>query len=178
MPSSSQECHLPPKSVIFLPAALLCCNAFGYPAQNSEGNDILGVSANDRVSSYTDLMREDRISRQNPLRHPTRSLDWPAWAAMAAAAARAHRGLCGNLQRQSQAWPHLHLLHEEGGRQHRGGRQRHPGVAGGQKTHRNTGLGPLKKKHCTNDTFCEAEWPFLPIKTRGFFPLNPNFYCV
>ena len=87
MPSSSQECHLPPKSVIFLPAALLCCNAFGYPAQNSEGNDILGVSANDRVSSYTDLMREDRISRQNPLRHPTRSLDWPAWAAMAAAAA-------------------------------------------------------------------------------------------
>ena len=60
---------------------------FSIVAQNSEGNDILGVSANDRVSSYTDLMREDRISRQNPLRHPTRSLDWPAWAAMAAAAA-------------------------------------------------------------------------------------------
>ena len=51
-------------------------------ARNSDGKETLGVAANDRVTSYSELMREDRTSRRKPLQPPTGGLDWPAWLAI------------------------------------------------------------------------------------------------
>ena len=60
--------------------------AFSLVAQNSNGVETLGISANDRITTYSELMKKDRLSRRNILHHSVEGIGWPALLAMAVSA--------------------------------------------------------------------------------------------
>ena len=52
-------------------------------AQNTDGRATLGVTANDRITSYSDLEQRNRLSRRHPLHHTSNGIGWPSLLAIA-----------------------------------------------------------------------------------------------
>ena len=43
--------------------------AFSLVLEDSNGEETLGMTTNDRITSYSELMKKDNLSRRNPLHH-------------------------------------------------------------------------------------------------------------
>ena len=48
-------------------------------SEDSNGEETLGMTVNDRITSYSELMKKDNLSRRNPLHH---HIGWPSLLAM------------------------------------------------------------------------------------------------
>ena len=48
-------------------------------SEDSNGEETLGMTANDRITSYSELMKKDNLSRRNPLHH---HIGWPSLLAL------------------------------------------------------------------------------------------------
>ena len=52
-------------------------------SEDSNGEETLGMTASDRITSYSELMKKDNLSRRNPLHH---HIGWPSLLAMTVSA--------------------------------------------------------------------------------------------